>query len=168
MLTGTALLLLGGGVLGWPVARPRRLARPPTEPRSRRLPLRRGREDQVTESLRSAAALDLLAACLAGGLPVPLALEAVADTTSDATAAAFRSVASHLALGVEPAEAWAPVRERPGLGELAVAAVRTARAGTALAAFAKDLAQRLRASLSADADERRPRPRRKARRRLLS
>lgn len=51
-------------------------------------------------------------------------------------------------------EAWAPVRDRPGLTELAVAAVRTARAGTALATHAKDLARRLRESLSAEAEER--------------
>ncbi len=112
------------------------------------------RHDGAGEVLRSAAMLDLLAACLTGGLPVPVALEAVAATASPPTAAALRSVASHLTLGVEPAEAWAPVRERPGLAELAVAAVRTARAGTALAALAKDLAQRLREALSADADER--------------
>lgn len=115
---------------------------------------RASRDKGVSELLSSAAALDLLAACLAAGLPVPVALEAVGPAASPATAAALRSVASHLAVGVGAADAWAPVRDRPGLAELAVAAVRTARAGTALATHAKDLARRLRESLSAEAEER--------------
>ncbi|EME64240.1 hypothetical protein H074_02700 [Amycolatopsis decaplanina DSM 44594] len=115
---------------------------------------RSSRDKGVSELLRSAATLDLLAACLAAGLPVPVALEAVVPAASPKTAAALRSVASHLAVGIGPAEAWAPVRDRPGLTELSVAAVRTARAGTALATHAKDLARRLRESLSAEAEER--------------
>ncbi|MFK0245222.1 type II secretion system F family protein [Amycolatopsis azurea] len=152
MLTGVALILLGGAVFCRPrgglgaVARPGRLLT--------RLRGRAARDTGGSELLRSAATLDLLAACLAGGLPVPAALEAVVPTASPKTAVALRSVASHLALGVGPAEAWAPVRDRPGLTELSVAAVRTARAGTALAEHAKDLARRLRESLSAEAEER--------------
>nr|WP_229907930.1 type II secretion system F family protein [Amycolatopsis oliviviridis] len=150
-MTGVALLLLGGAVFCWPcvggaVARPGRLLTWLRE--------RTAREKGVPELLRSAATLDLLAACLAGGLPVSVALEAVVPTASPETAVALRSVSSHLAVGVGPAEAWAPVRDRPGLTELAVAAVRTARAGTALAAHAQDLARRLRESLSAEAEER--------------
>lgn len=152
MLIGVALLLLGGAVCCWPrvgrgvAARPGRLLAWARE--------RASRDDGVSEFLKSAATLDLLAACLAGGLPVPVALGAVGPAASPATAAALRSVASHLAVGVGPAEAWAPVRDRPGLTELSVAAVRTARAGTALATHAKDLARRLRESLSAEAEER--------------
>lgn len=157
MLTGATLILLGGAVFCWPATAVRHL-RPVSTSRLQRLldrlRERLVRDSGVTEHLRSAATLDLLAACLTGGLPVPVALEAVAATASPPTAAALRSVASHLAIGVEPAEAWAPVRDRPGLTELSVAAVRTARAGTALAAHAKDLAGRLRESLSAEAEER--------------
>lgn len=157
MLTAVALTLLGGAVLCWPVPVGARLGGRRDPWHARLLAWRRkrvGRDGDITELLRSAATLDLLAACLTGGLPVPVALEAVAATASPRTATALRSVASHLALGVEPAEAWASVRDRPGLAELAVAATRTTRAGTALAAFANDLAHRLRESLSADADER--------------
>lgn len=157
MLTGAALLLFACAAFCWPVSVGPRLDGRMDAWRACLLAWRRrraGRDKSATEFLRSAATLDLLAACLAGGLPVPVALEAVAGTASPQTAIALRSVASHLALGVEPAEAWAPVRERPGLAELAVAATRTARAGTALAAHAKDLARRLRESLSAEADER--------------
>ncbi|WP_409496959.1 type II secretion system F family protein [Amycolatopsis sp. cmx-11-12] len=152
VLTGAALILLGGAVFCWQrvgpgvVARPGRLLTWLRE--------RAARDSGVSELLRSAATLDLLAACLAGGLPVPVALEAVVPSASPKTAEALRSVASHLALGVEPSEAWAPVSDRPGLTELSVAAVRTARAGTALATHAKDLARRLRESLSAEAEER--------------
>ncbi|ANN21516.1 hypothetical protein SD37_02695 [Amycolatopsis orientalis] len=152
MLTGTALILLGAALCCWPrhgpwvAARPGRLLTWLRE--------RTSRDKGGSELLRSAAILDLLAACLAGGLPVPVALEAVAPSASSATATALRSVAAHLAVGAGPAEAWAPVRDRPGLTELSVAAVRTARAGTALAAHAKDLASRLRESLSAEAEER--------------
>ncbi len=148
MLTGVALILLGAAVFLWPRVRLGALS-PPGWLR-RRMARTRG----VSELLRSAATLDLLAACLHGGLPVPVALDAVAPTASPPTAAALRSVAAHLALGIEPAEAWAPIRDRPGLTELSVAAVRTARAGTALATQAKDLARRLRESLSSEAEER--------------
>ncbi|WP_378245024.1 type II secretion system F family protein [Amycolatopsis speibonae] len=152
MLTGAALILLGGAVFCWPrvgtgtIARPGRLLTWLRE--------RAARDKGVSELLRSAATLDLLAACLAGGLPVPVALEAVVPTASPETAVALRAVASRLAVGVGPGEAWAPIRDRPGLTELSVAAVRTARAGTALATHAKDLARRLRESLSAEAEER--------------
>ncbi|RSN38241.1 hypothetical protein DL990_00485 [Amycolatopsis sp. WAC 01416] len=152
MLTGAALILLGGAVFSWPYVAARTVARP-----GRLLTWLRERSSQdkgVSELLRSAATLDLLAACLAGGLPVPVALEAVVPAASPKTAAALRSVTAHLAVGIGPAEAWAPIRDRPGLTELSVAAVRTARAGTALATHAKDLARRLRESLSAEAEER--------------
>ncbi|MFD0810163.1 type II secretion system F family protein [Amycolatopsis umgeniensis] len=152
MLTGAALILLAGAVSCWPRVGPGGVTR-----QGRLLTWLReqsARDSGVSELLRSAATLDLLAACLAGGLPVSVALEAVGPAASPKSAEALRSVASHLALGVGPAEAWAAVRDRPGLTELSVAAVRTARAGTALATHAKDLARRLRESLSAEAEER--------------
>ncbi|MFE0021837.1 type II secretion system F family protein [Amycolatopsis sp. NPDC059021] len=120
----------------------------------RREPRRAGREDSVAERLRAAATLDLLAAGLRTGLPVPVALEAVSGTASPESAGALRSTAGLLALGAEPAEAWAAVRTAPGLGELGAAAIRTARAGTALASAAAELAQRLREGLGAEAEER--------------
>ncbi|MFD9895541.1 type II secretion system F family protein [Amycolatopsis sp. NPDC059027] len=120
----------------------------------RREPRRAGREDGMAERLRAAATLDLLAAGLRTGLPVPVALEAVSGRAPPGSADALRSTAGLLALGAEPAEAWAAVRTAPGLGELAAAAIRTARAGTALASAAAELAQRLRDGLGAEAEER--------------
>ncbi|MGW3965704.1 type II secretion system F family protein [Amycolatopsis sp. NPDC005003] len=108
----------------------------------------------IAAKLRLAGTLDLLAACLRAGLPVPSALEAVAATAPAAARTALSSTAGLLALGSRPDEAWAPVRAVPGLGELAAAAVRTSRSGAAFATAAGDLAGRFRDELATEAEER--------------
>ncbi|MGW4060305.1 type II secretion system F family protein [Amycolatopsis sp. NPDC004747] len=108
----------------------------------------------IADKLRLAGTLDLLAACLRAGLPVPSALEAVAGTAPVAASTALSSAAGLLALGSGPDEAWAPVRAVPGLGELAAAAVRTSRSGAAFATAAGDLAGRFRDELATEAEER--------------
>lgn len=108
----------------------------------------------IADKLRLAGTLDLLAACLHAGLPVPSALEAVAGTAPVAASTALSSAAGLLALGSGPDEAWAPVRAVPGLGELAAAAVRTSRSGAAFATAAADLAGRFRDELATEAEER--------------
>ncbi|MEV6639806.1 type II secretion system F family protein [Amycolatopsis sp. NPDC051371] len=108
----------------------------------------------LAAKLRLAGTLDLLAACLRAGLPVPSALDAVAATAPAEAGAALRSTAGLLALGSGPEEAWAPVQAIPGLGELAAAAIRTSRSGAAFAASAADLAGRFREELTTDAEER--------------
>ncbi|WP_407641716.1 type II secretion system F family protein [Amycolatopsis panacis] len=130
-------LVAGAG--GWWLLRRSRRARAP---------------DDVAARLGSAAVLDLLTACLRTGMPIPVALEAVANGAPEETGKALRSTASLLALGADPVPAWAPVRARPGFAELAAAAARTARSGTALAATADDLARRLRDGLGTEAEER--------------
>lgn len=110
--------------------------------------------DDVSERLRSASVLDLLAACLRAGMPVPIALEAVAPGAPPDTGNALHATANLLALGADPAPAWAPLRARPGFAELAVAATRTARSGAALASTADDLARRARDGLGVEAEER--------------
>ena len=114
----------------------------------------RPRAPGIADRLRLASTLDLLAACLRAGLPVPTALAAVADIAPAGAADALRSASGLLALGAGPEEAWAAVRARPELGELAVAAIRTARAGTVFAAAATELAGRLRDDLAVEAEER--------------
>jgi Flp pilus assembly protein TadB len=114
----------------------------------------RPRTPGVATRLRSAGVLDLLAACLRAGLPVPSALEAVSAVAPTRVAVALRSTAGLLALGAEPRQAWAPVRKVPGLDELAAAAIRTSRSGTAFAGAAADLAGRLREELGTEAEER--------------
>jgi len=105
---------------------------------------RRQGDPEGADFLRTAASLDLLAACLRSGLPVPVAVRAVAGSAPTRAARALRSTADLLDLGADPAEAWAPVRECAPVAELARAARRTARSGTALAEAASDLSTRLR------------------------
>ncbi|MET8852436.1 type II secretion system F family protein [Amycolatopsis sp. NPDC004625] len=138
-ITGAAL----GAILtasGWWAIRRARRPRPPAM--------------DIAAKLRLAGTLDLLAACLRAGLPVPSALDAVAGTAPVPVDAALSSTAGLLALGSRPDEAWAPVRTVPGLGELAAAAIRTSRSGAAFAASAGDLAGRIRDELSTEAEER--------------
>lgn len=108
----------------------------------------------IAAKLRLAGTLDLLAACLRAGLPVPSALDAVAGTAPAPAGTALSSTAGLLALGCPPGEAWAPVRAVPGLGELASAAIRTSRSGAAFATAAGDLAGRFRDELATEAEER--------------
>ncbi|NBH07350.1 type II secretion system F family protein, partial [Amycolatopsis sp. SID8362] len=100
---GVSTAVLVGGVAGvtlgamvtatgwWAIRRARRPRAPTTD---------------IATRLRLAGTLDLLAACLRAGLPVPSALDAVAGTAPPAAAEALRSTAGHLALGSRPEEAW--------------------------------------------------------------
>ncbi|HEY3468883.1 MAG TPA: type II secretion system F family protein [Amycolatopsis sp.] len=121
--------------------------------------IRRSRRPRVPKvaivaRLRLAGTLDLLAACLRAGLPVPTALDAVATTAPAEADEALRSTAGLLALGARPGEAWARVAAVPGLDELAATAIRTSRSGAAFATAAGDLAGRFRDELAAETEER--------------
>ncbi|WP_232836511.1 type II secretion system F family protein [Lentzea terrae] len=85
-----------------------------------------------------AAALDLMAACLKAGLPVPTAIKA-------AGMGELSQVAELLVLGADPNAAWAEALKNPATAALARAARRTARSGAALARQAAELAERTRA-----------------------
>lgn len=85
-----------------------------------------------------AAALDLMAACLKAGLPVPTAIKA-------AGLSELSQVAELLVLGADPNTAWAEALGNPATAALARAARRTARSGAALARQAAELAERARA-----------------------
>ncbi|GAB3136543.1 type II secretion system F family protein [Amycolatopsis stemonae] len=150
-VAGASTALLVGGVTGvalgasasaagWWAIRSTRRPRAPTV--------------DMTAKLRLAGTLDLLAACLRAGLPVPSALDAVSGTAPAEAGAALHSTASLLALGSRPDEAWAPAQAVPGLGELATAAIRTSRSGAAFATAAADLAGRFREELATEAEER--------------
>ncbi|WP_236796292.1 type II secretion system F family protein [Amycolatopsis sp. GM8] len=145
-LAGLALLILPGQA-----AAHLRLTRlfQPAGPRFR-LPRRRPRAKP--DDLGLAATWDLFAACLRAGLPVPAAISAVIDGQAGREADALRATAGLLSLGAGPAEAWAPARAGPGTAELARAAQRTARSGTALAAVAEELAVDLRLSMTDKAE----------------
>lgn len=104
--------------------------------------------------LRIAVTGDLLAACLKAGLPVPTAVREVAGSAPPAAAKALRSTADLLALGAEPEQAWEPARVCPDTAELARAACRTARSGSALAGVASAMAVRARAATADEAEAR--------------
>jgi Flp pilus assembly protein TadB len=142
LIGGVAGVVAGAVVTatGWWAIRRTRRPRPPAM--------------DVAAKLRLAGTLDLLAACLRAGLPVSSALEAVAGTAPAAAKTALSSTAGLLALGSRPDEAWTPVQAVPGLGELAVAAIRTSRSGAAFATAAGDLAGRFRDELATEAEER--------------
>jgi Flp pilus assembly protein TadB len=119
----------------------------------RRLARGVGRERQA-DSLRLAACWDLLAACLYAGLPVPVAVHAIAAELPSGPADVLRHVARLLALGADPVEAWASALEHPDIAALARAARRTARSGTALAAMSSALADEVRAGVQDSAEAR--------------
>jgi pilus assembly protein TadC len=99
---------------------------------------------RASDPLQLASGWDLLAACLRGGLPVPLAVRAVTAELPAAAADALRRTADLLALGADPVSAWAPALAEPLTAELARGARRSARSGTALAGVAEGLAAAVR------------------------
>ncbi|GAA1238177.1 hypothetical protein GCM10009676_23420 [Prauserella halophila] len=113
---------------------------------------RRAREEP--DPLRTAATGDLLAACLRSGMPVSTGVNAVAPTAQPGAAAALRATAGLLALGAEPRQAWQPARQCPATAELARAACRTARSGSALAGVAEEMAHRARDAVVDTAESR--------------
>lgn len=99
------------------------------------------------DPLAVASTLDLLAACLRSGMAVSAAAAGVAATAPAAMATTLRRAADLLALGADPARAWAA----PADGALAQLetflrmARRSAASGAALAHGVEDLAAALRA-----------------------
>ncbi|PQE01075.1 pilus assembly protein TadC [Mycobacterium sp. EPG1] len=126
-------------------------------------PRARGRRDGRTagegypvgdadDPLTVAADLDLLAACLRSGMAVSTAAAAVAVTAPAQMSALLRRAADLLALGADPARAWArpdaPVDSH--VDSFLRMARRSAASGAALAHGVEELAVQLRAD-AADA-----------------
>jgi pilus assembly protein TadC len=154
-----AMLLVAAALVVTPgPAGPRsRLPRPVTAVRSDLAPgirgaighwasrwLRRG-ADTGGGSLALAGAWELLAACLRAGMPVPVAVRAVAEGLGVAAGPALRRTAELLALGADPPQAWQPALECTATARLARAARRSGRSGTALAESLTRLAAEVRA-----------------------
>jgi Flp pilus assembly protein TadB len=95
--------------------------------------------------------LDLAAAALRAGQPVASALALAAPAAAPPVAALLNQVAALLHLGADPAEAWAGAAEDPTLAGVALAARRSANSGARLALGWEQLADDLRAELSATA-----------------
>jgi len=104
--------------------------------------LRRERPPEL-DPLRLAGGWDLLAACLRSGLPVPLAVRAIAQHMPGAAAAELGTIADRLALGADPGTAW-DVPESSPVHKLARAARRSARSGASLATVAQSAAAEVR------------------------
>ncbi|WP_375477452.1 type II secretion system F family protein [uncultured Jatrophihabitans sp.] len=94
--------------------------------------------------------LDLAAAGLRAGKPVPAALSIAAPAGSEQTAAMLRRVAGLLELGSSAAQAWAPAARGP-LAPVAPVAVRSAASGVKLAGALEGLARTLREERAAGA-----------------
>lgn len=90
----------------------------------------RRREAQVIEELPQA--LELMAACLAAGMPVRAATRAIVAAFPGALGDHLARVEAQVDLGVPDAEAWAVLRPDPVLGAAAAEVARTVEAGTRL------------------------------------
>jgi pilus assembly protein TadC len=96
------------------------------------------------------AACDLLAVCLAAGVPVSGALAAVADADPGPVGAELRQVAALYRLGAEPLRAWEQVSdELAGLGR---ALVRAGESGAAVVPALRSLAADGRAGARHEAE----------------
>ncbi|MCL2779954.1 MAG: type II secretion system F family protein [Actinomycetia bacterium] len=89
--------------------------------------------------------LDLLAAALAAGQPLPAALTAAAPAAGDQLGKQLTQVAGLLRLGAEPATAWRALAADPALAPVARTACRSAESGVRLADGFARLAGELRA-----------------------
>lgn len=98
------------------------------------------------DPLAVAASLDVLAACLRSGMAVSTAAAAVAASAPSGMAVLLRRAADLLALGADPARAWAaPAGAVDGHVQAFLRmARRSAASGTALAQGVEDLAVQLR------------------------
>jgi pilus assembly protein TadC len=105
----------------------------------------RSGSDAGDGSLELAGAWELLAACLRAGMPVPVAVRAVAEGLEVPAGPVLRRTAELLALGADPAQAWQPALECPATARLARTARRSGRGGTALAESLTRLATEVRA-----------------------
>jgi hypothetical protein len=110
---------------------------PAAPPRSRGRPRR--------DPWQEAGAWDELASCLRAGLSLDRAVRAVATSLPGPVADALTGVADLLALGADPADAWAAALDEPATARLARAARRSARSGAAVADVAATVAADVRA-----------------------
>ncbi|TYP84767.1 type II secretion system F family protein [Blastococcus xanthinilyticus] len=95
-------------------------------------------------------ACELLAVCLAAGLPVAGALAAVGDAVPAPLGSRLRGVAALLRLGADPRRAWAEVPAE--LAPLGRALVRAGESGVAAAPALRTLAAESRSADRADAE----------------
>lgn len=159
LLAACGLLLLGRGPVHAPVRllppEPSLGDRPSTARRARRgMLLVTGGSGTAASPLPLAASWDLLAACLRSGMTVPAAVRAVAPDVPGPGRFALLRTAELVALGCDPADAWAPAMDCADTAALARTARRTARSGAAMADAIAALARELRDTASDTAEAR--------------
>ena len=108
------------------------------------------RREQLTASFPHA--VDLLAACLAAGLPPDAAVEQVTAAVDAPLAEELQAVSSRLRLGVDPAAAWRDLARHPQLGALGRTVSRALESGAPVADAMQRLAEDLRRSARADVE----------------
>jgi len=114
-------------------------ARPAREPRWL------GKQRRRTDAFAVAATFDMLAVCLRGGLPIGSAAAVVEPTAPQELRPVLLRAADLLALGADPAQAWAtPEDASDSVRALTVMARRSARGGSSLMAGLAELAARER------------------------
>lgn len=97
------------------------------------------------DPLAAAAAMDVLAACLTSGMAVGGAAAATAPTAPPPLSGVLRRAAEMLALGADPATAWADGGSRDAhVDAVTRLARRSAASGSALATGVADLADQSR------------------------
>ena len=99
-------------------------------------------------------AVDLLTACLRAGRPPEQALALVAKAVRGPLADLLATIARHLALGADPADAWAHLRSEPACVPIARAIDRSLRSGAPLSKTLEHLADDTRQSHHHAADQR--------------
>jgi pilus assembly protein TadC len=110
--------------LGWPVATlVAAVLLGHLEPISARL----RREQRISETPQ---ALDLMATCLAAGMPVRLAGRVVADAFDSALGKDLGRVLALVDLGMSDADAWRTLQDHPQLGPAAQDLCRSVESGT--------------------------------------
>jgi len=88
---------------------------------------RRRREELISDTPQ---ALELMATCLAAGMPVRLAGRAVADAFDSALSEDLGRVLALVELGVSDADAWRTLQDHPQLGPAAQDLSRSVESGT--------------------------------------
>jgi pilus assembly protein TadC len=97
-----------------------------------------------TDHHATAGALDLLSACLRGGLDIGSASSAVSSVAPEPMASALRRAAQLLTLGADPDAAWSALAAHPDTESVARVILRSARSGTSMADATAEAAADLR------------------------
>jgi pilus assembly protein TadC len=95
-------------------------------------PAARRRRGKLVDELP--AALDLLSAMIAAGLPLRAAVRELVDASDGPLAEDLRAVIAQIDLGRSDVDAWRSLRDHPALGGVSVDLARSVQSGTMITA----------------------------------